>query len=178
MGSGAVAGAVSWEFGLEAKPVWGGHGGIDDERAHSRGGVAVLAQLPQGGLTAEEVDAHLYPLPPRDGAAGMFERWQREGAKKPSEPTYTRVEDDQKAYWVAESGFGWGDPASKVAVYAPANGGAFRRCLLAGPIKVGKLAVAVDAKTGVLELREAANKTTGGEVLLAYGLKAHGGVSR
>jgi hypothetical protein len=140
--------------------------------------MAVLAHVPQGSLSAEEVDALLYPLPPHEVAAGMFEKWQKEGTKKPSRPTFTRVEYDQKAYWVAESSFGWGDPSSKIAVYSPADGGAFRRCLLAGPIKVGKLDVAVDAKTGVLELREGANKNTKGEVLLAYSLKATGGVSR
>ena len=44
----------------------------------------------------------LFPLPPREVAKGMFEKWQREAAKKPSNVTYTRVEYDKKVFWVVE----------------------------------------------------------------------------
>jgi hypothetical protein len=54
------------------------------------------------------------------------------------------------------------------------QGGSFRRCLLAGPIKAVTLAVAVDAKTGMLNLREEANNRTKGEVVRSCSLKAIG----
>ena len=113
----------------------------------------------------------LFPLPPQEVAVGMFEKWQQEAAKKPSGATYTRVDYEKKAYWVVEAGIGYGDPPKKIAVYAPAKDGSFRRCLLAGPIQAGTLAVAVDAKTGVLELREQARSGTKGELVLSCNLK-------
>ncbi len=130
------------------------------------GPAAVPKQAP-----AEDI---LFPLPPQEVAAGKFERWQREASKKPSSITYTRVTYDRKVYWVVEVRFGYGDPCAKIAVYAATKGGSFRRCLLAGPIKAGTLAVAVDAKTGMLNLREEANRRTKGEVVLSFNLKAIG----
>jgi len=116
----------------------------------------------------------LFPLPPQEVAAGKFEQWHREAAKKPSSVTYTRVEYGGKAYWVVEASFGYGDPSKKIAVYTPTKGGSFRRCLLAGPIKAATLAVAVDAKTGLLTWSEEANSRTKGEVVLSCNLKAVG----
>ena len=116
----------------------------------------------------------LFPLPPREVAAGKFEQWQREATKNPSNATYTRVEYDRKAFWVAEAHFGYGTPYKTIAVYAPAKDGAFRRCLLADPNPAGNLAVAVDAKTGMLELREEANSGIKGEVVLSCNLKTIG----
>ena len=84
---------------------------------------------------ANDLEDAVFPLPPREVAAGMFEKWQQQAAKKPSSVTYTRVEYDRKAYWVVEASFGYGDPSEKIAVYAPTKEGSFRRCLLAGPIK-------------------------------------------
>ena len=75
---------------------------------------------------------------------------------------------------MVEASFGYGDPASKIAVYAPTKGRSFQRCLLAGPIKAATLAVAVDAKTGMLNLREEARSSTKGEVVLSCNLKAIG----
>jgi hypothetical protein len=122
---------------------------------------------------AKGLEDALFPLPPQKVAAGSFEKWQREAAKKPSNVTYTRVEYNRKAFWVAEAHFGYGAPSKKIAVYAPTKGGAFRRCLLVGPIKAWKLAVAVDAKTGILEMREVANSIQG-EAVLSCNLKTIG----
>ncbi len=112
--------------------------------------LAVAGRGPAGGPKEAPAEDLLFPLPPREVAAGKFEQWAREAAKQPSSTTYTRVEYDRKAYWVVEASFGYGDPSEKIAVYAPTTNGSFRRCLLAGPIKAGKLAIAVDAKTGIL----------------------------
>jgi len=141
---------------------------------------AVLALLALTGWAtpdapiANDLEDVLFPLPPREVAAGMFEKWQQEAAKKPSSVTYNRVEYDRKAYWVVEASFGYGDPSEKIAVYAPTKDGSFRRCLLAGSLHAGKLAVAADAKTGLLELREEVRSGTKGEVVLSCNLKAVG----
>ena len=137
---------------------------------------AVLALLGLTGRGSADAPAEnlLFRLPPQEVAAGKFEQWQREAAKKPSSVTYTRVEYDRKAYWVVEASFGYGDPSEKIAVYAPTKDGSFRRCLLAGPIRAGKLAVTADAKTGVLELREEVRNGTKGQVVLSCNLKAIG----
>jgi hypothetical protein len=137
--------------------------------------LAVLSLVPRAtpdAPKANDLEDALFPLPPREVAAGMFEKWQQETAKKPSGATYTRVEYDRKAYWVVEAGIGYGDPPKKIAIYAPTKDGSFRRCLLAGPIKVGMLAVAADAKTGLLNLSE--ESRTKGEVVLSCNLKAIG----
>jgi hypothetical protein len=123
---------------------------------------------------ANDLEDALFPLPPREVTAGMFEKWQQEALKKPSSVTYTRVDYDRKAYWVVEASFGYGDPSEKIAVYAPTKDGSFRRCLLVGPIKAGKLAMAVDAKTGLLNLSEELNSRTKGEVVVSCNLKAIG----
>jgi hypothetical protein len=136
--------------------------------------LALVSPATPDGPKAKDVEDLLFPLPPHEVAAGRFEKWQREAAKKPSSVTYTRVEYDKKAYWVVEASFGYGDPSEKIAVYVPTKDGSFRRCLLAGPIKAGTLAVAADAKTGILELREQARSSTKGEVVLSCNLKAIG----
>ena len=139
--------------------------------------LAVLALIPRDtpdAPRANDLADALFPLPPQEVAAGMFEKWQQEAAKKPGPVTYTRVEYDKKAFWVAEAHFGWGAPSKKIALYAPTKDGAFRRCLLAGPIKAWKFAVAVDAKTGILELREEANSSIKGDVVLSCNLKTIG----
>jgi hypothetical protein len=136
--------------------------------------LALVPRATPDAPKANDLEDALFPLPPREVAAGMFEKWQQEAAKKPSSVTYTRVKYDRKAYWVAEAHFGWGYPSKKIAVYAPTKDGAFRRCLLAGPIKAWKLAVAVNAKTGILELRKEANSSIKSEVVLSCNLKTIG----
>jgi hypothetical protein len=136
--------------------------------------LALVSPATPNDPKANDPEDALFPLPPREVAAGMFEKWQEEAAKKPSSATYTRVDYDRKAYWVVEASFGYGDPSEKIAVYAPTKDGSFRRCLLAGPIKAGKLTVAADAKTGLLTLSEDVNGRTRGEVVLSCNLKAIG----
>ena len=65
--------------------------------------LALLALTSRGPADAPKkapAEDLLFPLPPQEVAAGNFEEWQREAAKKPSSVTYTRVEYDRKAYWV------------------------------------------------------------------------------
>jgi hypothetical protein len=137
-----------------------------------------MLALAGGGTTAAPKTAPaedlLFPLPAEEVEAGRFEEWQREAAKTPSAIAYTSVEYDRRAYWVAEARCGFGDPSSKIAVYAPTKEGSFRRCLLVGPIKAGSCAVAADAKTGVLSVTEEVRSGTKGEVVLSCSLKAVG----
>jgi hypothetical protein len=137
--------------------------------------LAVLAFIPGAAWgppkTNYPVDANIHP---REVAARMFEKWQQQAAKKPSNVTYTRVEYAKKAFWVVDVHFGYGNPYKTIAVYAPAKDGSFRRCLLADSNRAGSLAVAVDPKAGVLELRERANSRIKGEVVLSCNLKTIG----
>ena len=112
---------------------------------------------------------------PREVAAGQFEKWQK-GAAKDSWAvfTYTRVEFAGKAFWVADAHYGDGVAYKIIAVYAPEKDGSFRRCLVADSNRAGWLAVTVDPKSGMLELRERANSKMKGEVVLSCNLKTVG----
>ena len=67
---------------------------------------------------------------------------------------------------------GYGNPSKKIAVYAPAKDGSFQRCLLADAHRAVSLAVSVDEKTGVFEIRERADGSGKGELVLSCNLKA------
>jgi hypothetical protein len=136
--------------------------------------LALAGSRTTGAPKTNPAEDIVFPLPTEEVAAGKFEEWQREAATTTSAITYTSVEYDQQIYWVAEARLGFGDPSSKVAVYAPTRDGSFRRCLLVGPIKAGKFAVAADAKTGLLTVIEEVRSGTKGEVVLSCSLKAVG----
>jgi hypothetical protein len=60
--------------------------------------LVVLALVP--GATpdapkANDLEDVLFLLPPREVAAGMFEKWQQETAKKPGPVTYTRIDPER-----------------------------------------------------------------------------------
>ena len=139
--------------------------------------VVLLALVP--GATpvapkANDLEDVLFPLPPQEVAAGMFEKWQQEAAKKPSSVTYTRVEYDKKAFWVSDAHYGDGVAYKSIAIYAPEKYGSFRLVLVADSNQAGWLAVSLDPKSGVLELRERANSALKGEVVLSCNLKTVG----
>jgi hypothetical protein len=106
----------------------------------------------------------------------MFEKRQLEAAKRypQSVNPYTRVEWNKQTFWVVEVHLGYGNPYKKVAIYAPAKDGSFQRCLLADSNRAVSLAVAVDQKTGVLEIREAGDSNIKGELVLSCNLKTIG----
>ena len=136
--------------------------------------LAVLAFVPGAtpdGPKAKDLEDVLFPLPPPEVAAGMFEKWQKEAVDKKGPVSYTRVDYDKNTYWVAVAQSGYGDPPNKIAVYAPKKDGSFRRSLLAGPIQGGNLVAAVDTKTGLLELRDESTRTIKGELVLSCNLK-------
>ena len=115
-------------------------------------------------------------LHPQEVAAGQFEKWKA-AEKNPRAAvtyTYTRVEYDMKAFWVADAHSGDGVAYKSIAVYAPTQDGSFRRVLVADSNRAGWLAVSLDPKAGVLELRERANSELKGEVVLSCNLKTVG----
>ena len=62
----------------------------------------------------------------------------------------------------------------RIAIYAPVKDGSFQRVLVVDSNRAGWLAVALDPKSGVLELRERANSELKGEVVLSCNLKTVG----
>jgi hypothetical protein len=116
-------------------------------------------------------------LLPHEVVAGQVEKWQEAidpNARATVTYTYTRVEFDKKAFWVADAHYGDGVPYKCVAVYAPKKDGSFQRVLVADSNQAGWLAVSLDPKSGVLELRERANSELKGEVVLSCNLKTDG----
>jgi RNA polymerase sigma factor (sigma-70 family) len=116
-------------------------------------------------------------LHPREVAGGQFEKWKEDAAKNPVAAvayTYTRVEYEKKVFWVADAHYGDGVAYKCIAVYASEKDGSFRRVLVADSNRAGWLAVSLDAKSGVLELRERANSDIKGELVLSGNLKTVG----
>jgi hypothetical protein len=130
--------------------------------------------------TPDEPKAKLSPderFHPREVVAGQFETWKEEAAKNPVAAvrrTYTRVEYDGTTFWVADAHYGDRGPYTDVAVYAPAKDGSFRRVLVSVSNRAESLAVTVDPKSGMLELRERADSDLKGKVVLSFNLKTVG----
>jgi hypothetical protein len=135
----------------------------------ARARVPRAAQDAPQGISAEDF------FHPRKVAAGVF-AWCQKAAKNPrSLPwTYTRVQYIGKTFWVVDVHLGDSVPYKLIAVYAPAKDGSFQRCLVAASNGAGCLAMFVDQRTGVLELRESANSSIKGEVVLSCNLKTIG----
>ena len=118
-------------------------------------------------------------LHPRKVVVGQFEKWQLETEKNKNlravaTYTFTRIEYAGKAFWVADAHYGDGVPYKSIAVYAPEKDGSFQRVLAVDSNQAGWLAVTVDAKSGMLELRERANSDLKGEMVLSCNLKTVG----
>jgi hypothetical protein len=141
-------------------------------------GAAVLALFTLSGrATPDQPKANDSPddfFLPREVSADVFEQ-QKEAAKNPKLTNpYTRVEYNKRTFWVAVVHLGYGNATKKVALYAPAKDGSFQRCLLADSNRAVSLAVTVDEKTGVLEIREPADGNRKGELVLSCNLKTVG----
>ena len=115
-------------------------------------------------------------LHPQEVAAGQFEKWKM--AEKNQNTiavyTFTQVEFDKKAFWVADAHYGDGVAYKSIAVYAPKKDGVFARVLVADSNRAGWLAVSLDPKSGMFELRERANSELKGAVVLSCNLKTVG----
>ena len=88
---------------------------------------------------------------------------------------FTKHEYAGVTFWLGICDFlGDGVPHTWIGVYAPHKDGVFRRCLFADSWAAGRIEAAVDAKTGMLELREGANSKLKGQLLLSCNLKTIG----
>jgi hypothetical protein len=130
---------------------------------------------PENQKELDPEEAH-WPLPPKEVAAGKFEKWHEEAKKTPSGVAYTKMEIEKEVFWVAvsERKFSISVKSEMVAVYQPMKDGSYRRCLFAGPIHAGKPEWKFDVETGMVQVREQANSKVKDEVLLAINLKAIG----
>jgi hypothetical protein len=136
--------------------------------------LAIIGRVTPDGPKANDSPDDLFH--PSEVVAGTFEKWQQEATKKypKSINPYTRVKYDKWTFWVVEVHLGYGNPYKKVAVYAPAKDGSFQRCLLADSHRAVSLAVSVDEKIRVLEIRERADSSSKGELVLSCNLKTIG----
>ncbi|VTR93303.1 unnamed protein product [Gemmata massiliana] len=138
--------------------------------------VSLLVLAPRATPDApksNDLGSMLFHLPPAEIEAAKFETWREEAVKKRG-VTCTRVEYDKNVFWVVDAHTGIGNAYKKVAVYVPRKDGSFHRGLLVDLQGAASLAVAVDPKTGILELREKANSSVKDEVILSLNLKVAG----
>ena len=75
---------------------------------------------------------------------------------------------------MSDAHHGDGVAYKSIAVYAPEKDGSFRRVLVTDSNRAGWIGVDFDPKTGVLELREKANSSLKGAVILSCNLKTVG----
>ena len=88
---------------------------------------------------------------------------------------FTKHEYAGSTIWVGVCDFlAGGVPHAWIGIYAPDKEGVFHRSLLAESWAAGKIEARVDANTGIMELREAANSDLKGQVVLACNLKTIG----
>jgi hypothetical protein len=121
---------------------------------------------------ATESRATLLPL---SFAKGKLEQFKAQLDAKPDYiHTLNKIEYAGDVYWVMDLHLGDGGSYKHVALYAPEKDGSHRQCLFAESCAAGCLEVKFDDKTGVLELREAANSTLKGQLVLACNLKSIG----
>lgn len=88
-------------------------------------------------------------------------------------PDASALEYNGKKYWISRLGLGDGVPYTIVGLYAPTKEGNYYRCLTAESWAAGNLQAAV-SDTGVLELREHANSSLKGRIILSCNLKSIG----
>jgi hypothetical protein len=121
---------------------------------------------------AAEGRATLLPL---SFAKGKLEQFKAQLDAKPDYVhTLNKIEYAGDVYWVMDLHLGDGVPHKHVALYAPEKDGSHRQCLFAESWAAGQLEVKFDDKTGILELREAANSALKGQLVLACNLKSVG----
>ena len=97
---------------------------------------------------------------------------QRKGLLSPA--TSTKLEFAGATYWVLDLHLGDGTARTRLGVYAPTKDSTFRLCLSADSWAAGNIQAKVDAATGILELRERANSSLKGQLVLACNLRTVG----
>ncbi len=88
---------------------------------------------------------------------------------------FTKIEFAGSTFWLGIFDLlGGGVPHASIGFYAPDKDGVLHRSLIAESWAAGKIEAAVNAKTGILELREGANSDLKGQIVLACNLKTIG----
>jgi hypothetical protein len=85
-----------------------------------------------------------------------------------------KIEYAGDVYWVMDMHLGDGVAYKHVGLYAPEEDGSHRQCLFAESWAAGSLQIKFDEKTGLVELRETANSTLKGQLILSFNLKSIG----
>jgi hypothetical protein len=95
-------------------------------------------------------------------------------ATRVKDGTFTKLEFAGSTFWLMSVNLGRGVPHTYIGIYAPDKDGVFHRSLSAESWAAGNIAATVDAKTGILELREQADSDIKGQLVLACNLKTIG----
>ena len=136
-----------------------------------RAGVAAGVAFGAGTATAAPEQEKPFFLPDHFLPAQLT----KEGIRAAKGARFTKLEFAGSTFWVGLLDFlGGGVPHTWVGVYAPDKEGVFHRSLLAESWAAGKIEAGVDAKTGMLELREGANSHLKGHIVLSCNLRTIG----
>ncbi len=137
-----------------------------------RAGVAVSAALIAGTTSAacepEKSSSVLDLLLP-----GQLNKEDIQAAKV-KDGTFTKLEFAGSTFWLMSVNLGYGVPHTYLGIYAPDKDGVFHRSLSAESWAAGNIEATVDAKTGILELRERANSAVKRQLVLSCNLKTIG----
>ena len=136
-----------------------------------RAGVAAGAALSAGTANAG---------PEKEKPSSLVDRFlptqlTKEDIQASKNVKFTKLEFAESTFWVGIVDFlGDSVPYTLIGVYAPHKDGGFRLSLFAESWAAGKIEASVDKGTGVLELRERANSTLKGQLVLACNLRTVG----
>jgi hypothetical protein len=137
-----------------------------------RAGAAAGAALGAGTASA---------APDKEKSVSVFDLWLPEQLKKEDiqatkvkDGTLTKLEFAGSTFWLMSVNLGYGVPHTYIGIYAPDKDGVFHRSLCAESWAAGNIGATVDAKTGILELRERANSNLKGQLVLSCNLNTIG----
>jgi hypothetical protein len=135
-----------------------------------RVGAAAGAALGAGTASAgpdKEKSVSLFDL-------SLPEQLTKEDIQAIKDKSLTKLEFAGSTFWVRSVNLGYGVPHTLIGIYAPDRAGVFHRSLSAESWAAGNVEATVDAKTGILELRERANSDLKGQLVLSCNLKTIG----
>jgi hypothetical protein len=95
-------------------------------------------------------------------------------AKKVKDGTFTKLQFAGATFWLKRVNLGYGVAHTFIGIYAPDKDGVFHRSLTAESWDAVDIEATVNAKTGILELRERADSDLKGQLVLSCNLKTIG----
>jgi hypothetical protein len=129
-------------------------------------GVTLVAGTPTPGAEKEK-SASIFDLL-------LPEQLKKADFKATKDGTLTKLDFAGSTFWVMNVSLGYGVPHTLIGIYAPDRDGIYHRSLTAESWAAGNIVATVDAKTGLLELRERANSNLKGQLVLSCNLKTIG----